>query len=75
MNKLLLRFGTGYIIHCRCEAEEVDDVLSLVLSTIPEAKLCERRSRLLVWQVEPNGQPVSALFRIMQQIRETHRTV
>lgn len=63
------------MIHCRCKVEEAEQVLALVQSFLPEAKLCERRSRLLVWQVEPNGVPISALFRKMQEVRETHNSV
>lgn len=57
------------MINVRCEIETMGDVLQSVQSLIPEARLRERRSRQLIWHVQPNLLQISALFQRMERAR------
>ncbi|XP_059350163.1 phospholipid-transporting ATPase ABCA1-like [Daphnia carinata] len=69
------RFGNGYMISARCEVEHISDVLQHVQLAIPEARLRERRSRQLIWHIQPNVLSISALFNKMEAARETTNMV
>lgn len=57
------------MINVRCEVETMGEVLQSVQSLIPEARLRERRSRQLIWHVQPNILQISALFQRMERAR------
>lgn len=57
------------MINVRCEVETMGEVLQSVQSLIPEARLRERRSRQLIWQVQPNLLQISTLFQRMEAAR------
>ncbi|KAK4029566.1 hypothetical protein OUZ56_022545 [Daphnia magna] len=63
------KFGDGYMINVRCEVETISEVLQCVESLIPEARLRERRSRQLIWHVQPNLLQISTLFQRMEDAR------
>ena len=69
------RFGNGYMISARCEIECVSDVLQSVQSVIPEARLRERRSRQLIWHIQPNVLSISSLFNKMEAARAATQMV
>ncbi len=45
------------------------EVLQHVQSLIPEARLRERRSRQLIWHIQPNVLQISTLFQRMETAR------
>lgn len=57
------------MINVRCEMESVSDVLQYIQAAIPEARLRERRSRQLIWQIQLNVLPISTLFNRMETAR------
>lgn len=57
------------MISARCEVEFISDVLQHVQLTIPEARLRERRSRQLIWHIQPNILSISSLFNKMEDAR------
>lgn len=57
------------MINVRCEVETISEVLQCVESLIPEARLRERRSRQLIWHVQPNLLQISTLFQRMEDAR------
>ena len=63
------------MINVRCEVESVGDILQHVQTTIPEARLREKRSRQLIWHILPNILPVSALFNKMETARASTNMV
>ncbi|XP_046463654.1 ATP-binding cassette sub-family A member 7-like isoform X2 [Daphnia pulex] len=69
------RFGNGYMISARCEMEYVSDVLQSVQSVIPEARLRERRSRQLIWHIQPNVLSIASLFNRMEAARAATQMV
>ncbi len=69
------RFGNGYMISARCEMEYVSDVLQSVQSAIPEARLRERRSRQLIWHIQPNVLSIASLFNRMEGARAATQMV
>jgi ATP-binding cassette subfamily A (ABC1) protein 1 len=63
------------MISARCEIECVSDVLQSVQSAIPEARLRERRSRQLIWHIQPNVLSISSLFNKMEAARAATQMV
>ena len=69
LHLLIFRFGNGYMINVRCEVESIGEILQRVQSLIPEARLRERRSRQLIWHIQPNMLQISTLFQRMETAR------
>lgn len=63
------------MISARCEVEHISDVLQHVQLAIPEARLRERRSRQLIWHIQPNVLSISSLFNKMEAARVTTNMV
>lgn len=63
------------MINVRCEMESISEILQYVQTAIPEARLRERRSRQLIWHIQPNILPISALFNKMEAARATTNMV
>ena len=63
------------MISARCEMEYVHDVMQSVQSAIPEARLRERRSRQLIWHIQPNVLSIASLFNKMEAARAATQMV
>jgi ATP-binding cassette subfamily A (ABC1) protein 1 len=63
------------MISARCEIECVGDVLQSVQSVIPDARLRERRSRYLIWHIQPNVLSISFLFNKIEAARAATQMV